>query len=666
MPGQVYRLTGLISIALAAMLVLISPPAQSEAASPHLLGEQREAFIKAMDAVRKKRYRTYLKLSESLEGYPLYGYLKYEYLRRRLHSASPKEVQDFIKTYSDSPISRRLLGAWLYTLARKGDWSTYRENYVEMKSAPLQCNNLRSRVRGGERGEQVMNDIAAMWTVGHSQADECDPLFAWWRKQGGITPELAWKRMSLALEERNITLAKALKKYLQKHNHKLADLRVKGHYKPHKYLDKIMLLEDDEKTREVLAHTMKRLARRDLMGAYDKWQQVRVRFAFTKEQRTDVDRYLALKAGWQHRPEAVAWLGDVAIDDKDVRVWRIRSAMLQKNWDVALMWIDRLPADMAATDQWTYWRARVLQEIGIERSDAVTTNLARQLFAGLSGSRNFFGFLAADNMGQPYTIETDSIEYDERELAVMVEHPTLVRAYELYKIGMIVSARREWSWLTRTLSERQLRLAAILANRWGWHDRAIMTVAKGDHFDDLDIRFPTLYQDAVTSSARSVDIDPAWVYGVVRQESAFMVDARSSAGAMGLMQLMPTTARLTARLLNTTIKNKRELLDARKNIRLGSAYLKRMLDVNNGHQILATASYNAGPHRVKKWMPPQELAADIWAESIPFTETRRYVRRVMAYTTIFNKRLDGKHKSISERMPVIIPPGAKLSANGKP
>lgn len=658
---RLYRFTGFMGIGMALAMMLVSLPVQSRAASGHLLGKQRETFLEAREAVMNKRYRTYKKLSQSLKGYPLYGYLEYEYLRRRLYMARPQEVQDFIQTYNDSPISERMLAAWLYVLAAKGEWSTYHDNYRDLDSAPLQCNYLRSRVRGGERGEQVMKDIAAMWTVGESQASQCDPLFAWWQKKGGLTPELAWKRITLAMEKGRVNLAKYLKRHLSREDQRLVDTWVKVHYRPDRYLDDRILDHDTEKTRAVLLHGIRRLARRDLFAAYEKWQQLRMRYRYEQAERIELDRYLALKAAWQHRPEAVDWLGEVMANDEDVSVWRVRSALLQKNWSTALLWLDKLPPELAKNSQWTYWRARVLQEIGIKRSDAAATNLARQLFNSLTEKRNFFGFLASDNLGQPYSIETDSIAYDERELAVLVEHPILVRAYELFKIGMIVDARREWMSMTRTLNERQLQLAAILANRWGWHDRAIMTVALTDHDSDLDIRFPTVYQDLVTESAQSVSIDPAWVYGVVRQESAFMTDAKSSAGAMGLMQLMPKTARLTARMLNTSIKSKFELLDAKKNIMLGSAYLKHVLDMNNGHQILATASYNAGPHRVKQWIPEQELPADIWAETIPFTETRKYVRRVMAYTTIFDQRLDGEHKSISERMPVIIPDATTLT-----
>jgi soluble lytic murein transglycosylase len=204
-----------------------------------------------------------------------------------------------------------------------------------------------------------------------------------------------------------------------------------------------------------------------------------------------------------------------------------------------------------------------------------------------------------------------------------------------------------------------LQLAAVLAYRWQWYDRAIVTLAQSGHKDDLDLRFPFAYQEQVLSSAKRHQIDPAWVYGVVRQESAFMPDARSRAGAMGLMQLLPRTARITARLLRIPMRSKYELLEAEKNLHLGSGYLKRMLDENNGNQILATASYNAGPQRVKQWLPDTDMPADLWVEMIPFSETRDYVRNVMAYTAIFDQRLDGNLIPLSKRMPAVTPLGEK-------
>lgn len=650
---------GVLGGLLGAGVVLLWPSAMVQAADPprYSLEQQRTTFLGAMKAIESGRFGSYKVLKRALKDYPLYGYLEYEYLRRHLSKAPSEDILQFIDAWQDSPIADRLLSQWLNRLAKQRRWQDYNRYYRPTGSVTLECYALQARRQTGQT-EGLMEAIGELWTVGDSRPDQCDPLFYWWRINGGLTQDRAWRRIELAMKNRRISLARFLQRYVtDKEDRRLVDLWVRVHRKPRQYLDHKLLRQDNFKTRAVLAHGIKRLARLDVDKALEKWELISRRYAFDQQTRIDVERYIALKAGWKRKPEAVKLLSASFQDEEneDVKLWLLRSALWQKDWSKVLRVIDKMPTHEANSPQWRYWRARALQEIGIARQDHQSVDLATQAFNKVSDDTGYYGFLAADHLGQPYNLKSDSIEFEERELEALIRHPNLIRAYELYKVDMIVDARREWHYMTETLNERQLRLAAILANRWGWHDRAIITVAKGAHFSDFDIRFPVVYQDLVYDNAKRNSIDPAWVYGVVRQESAFMEDARSSAGAMGLMQLMPATARMTARMLNTRLRSKYELLDADKNIKLGSAYLRRMLDENNGHQILATASYNAGPHRVKAWMPDQEFPADIWVEMIPFDETREYVRRVMSYTTIFDQRLDGLHKPLVERMPVIIP-----------
>lgn len=241
------------------------------------------------------------------------------------------------------------------------------------------------------------------------------------------------------------------------------------------------------------------------------------------------------------------------------------------------------------------------------------------------------------------------------EVSAMLARPGIQMAQELYLMGQVADSRRQWNWTTRRLNNRDLAVAAVIARQWGWHDRAILTVARSDQQDDLELRFPLLYRDTIEANATEYGIDPSWVYGVVRQESAFVADARSQAGALGLMQLMPSTGRLTGRKLNMPIRNNRALLNIENNLRLGVSYLKEVLGRNNGNQVLATASYNAGPNRVNSWLPDKTLDADIWVETIPFGETRDYVKNVMSYTTVYDHRLGSRPVRLQERMQSVYP-----------
>jgi soluble lytic murein transglycosylase len=221
---------------------------------------------------------------------------------------------------------------------------------------------------------------------------------------------------------------------------------------------------------------------------------------------------------------------------------------------------------------------------------------------------------------------------------------------ELYALGRIIDARREWFHMVKRLDDEELRATARILADWGWIDRAIFTAARARYWDDLELRFPLRHRTLVDRYADERQLDPAWVYGVLRQESAFTADVRSSAGAVGLMQLMPATARRVAREYKMAAPSDKALIDPETNISLGTGYLRMMLDDLSSNRILATAAYNAGPHRVKRWLPPDTMDADIWIELIPFRETRLYVQRVMAYAAIYERRLGETPTRLSKRM----------------
>ena len=278
------------------------------------------------------------------------------------------------------------------------------------------------------------------------------------------------------------------------------------------------------------------------------------------------------------------------------------------------------------------------------------------MFRELAQQRDYFGFLAADQLGLSYQMQQHPIKPNQGILMELEQRPAIQRARELFDLKMTLDARREWFYTTQSLNEEQLIQAALLAHQWGWHDRAIITVAQTEYRDDLEIRFPLVYQEQVIKNAGHYGLDPAWIMGIVRQESAFMEDARSPVGALGLMQLMPATGAQTARQLRIPLHSQYGLLQADKNLQIGSGYLSAMLNRFGGNAVMATAAYNAGPHRVKSWQPQQQaLPAELWAELIPFEETRNYVRRVLAYTAVFEWRMDRPITPLQKRLQPVPP-----------
>lgn len=622
----------------------------------YTLEQQREDFSRARDALRNGQSAAYNKLLSKLSNYPLRGYLEYEELRSRLHKESDSKIRKFLQHNEDSPISDRLRSQWLYTLAQRGRWAMFLTEYREGSGDKVRCYYGQALFKR-KRGDEAMEVAGELWLVGSSQPKECDPVFANWKLKGGMTTEMIWGRISRAVENGELSLARHLSKSLDETDRAWVERWCGIHSNPGHYLATQPELQVDQAVaRRIVRHGVRRLARRDALAAMQVWEAVRAKHVSVADDAADVadvDRYIALQAVYQQQPKALEWLGALSNPDKNVRTWRVRAALMNKDWAAALSWLDTLPAEEKNEDQWRYWRARVM---ALQRpKDGSVHAAAERIYATLTNERTYHGFLAADRLGVGYYMTSEPLNYEKDELAKLATRPGIARAHELYRLGMLADARREWNYATASLSDRELRVAAALANRWGWHDRAILTVAKTEQWGDLDVRFPMAFREQITSHSGSQGVDPAWVYGVLRQESIFMVDARSHAGALGLMQIMPQTGRLTARLLKTKLRSPQELLDADNNIRLGVAYLKRLLELNKGNQVLATASYNAGPHRIKQWLPREPLDADLWVERIPFTETRRYVRRVLAYTVIFDYRLKGSATRIQHRMPAITP-----------
>ena len=316
-------------------------------------------------------------------------------------------------------------------------------------------------------------------------------------------------------------------------------------------------------------------------------------------------------------------------------------------------WIRAMPAALGATERWRYWLARSLEMTGAEDE-------ARELFVTLAGERDYHGFLAADRVGREYHLAHIPLEPGAERVAEVAAMPALVRAGELFALDRPIEARREWWLVLDRLSgdKPALQAAAKLAQEWGWHDQAIFTLARTGYWDDLELRFPLQHSQAIDGAAKRRELPNSWVYAVVRQESAFSRDARSPAGALGLMQLMPRTARAIAREIKHPTPRRKDLFEPDTNITLGTAYLDRVLERFEGNSVLATAAYNAGPSRVARWLPEETVPADLWVETIPFSETRSYVQRVFAYRVIYDRR-QGREP---ERLQALMPPVAPLAS----
>lgn len=635
--------------------LLAGPAAAAPADS---LAADRALFLKAHKALNEHRFRDYRKLEKQLRDYPLYPYLEFWDMRGNLQHVSNEDIAAFIERYQGDSVSARMRQSWLYQLARQQDWKTFLEVYTGNQPVTLQCYRLQAQIKTGQK--QGLADAALkLWLVGKSQVKNCDPVFKYLEDNKLITDELRWQRIRLAMQSGNPSLARYLAKPLPEEDRAWVELWREARKQPAKTLDSPELKKDSAHAREIILYSVRRISQSNADLAFKKWAQLKPRYAFTAAETGELEKNMALSASWQRNPRAHEWMvavPDAAVDAK-LREWRIRAAVSDGNWPAVVTHTSNLAPEEAQREEWRYWRAHALEQTGDH-------GRALDDFSRLARERDYHGFLAADFMNWPYEMSNRPIEYDPASLEALSKQAGFIRARELYKAELFIDARREWYWITRNLSPDELKLAAVLAEQWGWHDRAILTVAQSKDYNDLNLRFPVNYQSEVRKISRQYQLEPAHVYAVIRQESAFNKDARSHAGALGLMQLMPKTGRVTAKKHNIPLASTSLLYQPDKNISIGSAYLKQVMEAYDDNIVLASAAYNAGPHRVKRWLPEdKEKPATQWIAMVPFNETRNYIQRILAYIAIYDWRLEQPATPINKHMPIIRPNDSYASAD---
>jgi soluble lytic murein transglycosylase len=606
--------------------------ATTQAAS---LDQQRKWYDEARQALRKGDAGPYRRHAVALRSYPLEPYLAHDALARRLPGASNREVSKFFAEHGDLPQASQLKVRWLRLLAERRDWRPFLEHYDPgQEITELDCLYGRYLLESGQQ-EAGQAQAERLWLVGASQPDECDGLFSLWQRQGGLTEELRWQRMRLAALAGNLGLATFLARDLHSRQQD-AQLLLEVARTPERLSQTQRFNRNDERMAEIVSLALRRLARRDPDRALELFDSYSRRLTFTSEERLAIVRELGLRLAKRFDSRALQLMAEHDPDLRDATLaeWRVRLLLRLERWEEAYQLTSRFEGDLAQSNRWRYWRARSLQ---LARGD---TPEALQLYTPLAAERDFYGFLAADRIGRPYRIGHQPLQIDPQVLQRVRASAGIRRAMELYQRGQIVDARREWYHVSRLFSREELIAQAKLAHDMDWHFPAIRTISLAQHWDDLDIRFPLAYQGALVGSARQRGLESSWVYAITRQESGFMDDARSHAGATGLMQVMPATARDTARRFGIPLRSTRQILDPELNIQLGTAYLSQVHRQFDHNRILATAAYNAGPKRVRQWLADgQEMDFDVWLESLPFDETRQYVQNVLTYAVIYADKL---------------------------
>lgn len=612
---------------------------------------QREMFQQARQAIEDGQHEAADKLVSQLDDYLLYPYLRYWQMSADLSKADNKAIDAFLQQYAEIPVTDDLRTRWLFHLARNKRSKEFLAYDNGSRNRELTCYRHIAQLDNGNKSA-AWKGAKRLWLVGHSQHRACDPLFEAWEKAGGITPELRWQRVELSMNNGQTGLARYLAKSLDKAQQDKLELWRRIYTDPMRIERTEALKKDTAFNRKIIVQGLVRLANRQHAQAAPLWGRIEPHYKFSQAERNEINRALGLNYAFDGDSQALKWFEALPASARDltVRSWAARAALRNLQWQAALDWISGMPERERNGEDWRYWQARAHEALG-NKKEAAT------LYRLVGTERSYYGFLAADRNGDNYNLSHAPLQVDEALLTKLRQNTALQRALELHQLGLYNEARSEWGSAIAKLSQKERLAAGKLADQQQWHDRALITLAKANHFDDLDIRFPLIHMENFTQAAEGNKLDPSWVLAVARQESALVPDARSSVGALGLMQLMPETGLNIARQLKTPLTSKSELLQPETNIRLGSYYLRQVLDRFNDNTVLATAAYNAGPHRVDEWQPEQEkLDADIWVDTIPFYETRQYLRRVFAYTVFYDRRLHETPGRLDQRMPPVIHP----------
>ncbi len=611
---------------------------------------QRGLFHDASQALERKQITRFRQLLRELEGYPAQPYLEYDLFRRQAHKVKPAQAERFFDRYADYPFVYHARGKYLSALAKRRDWENYLRVWDSRENTRLQCFAFQARLEL-QRLDGLDDEISRVWLRGYSQPSQCDAAFAYYLENHADPDTVVWLRIEKAFKARRPNLARYLGRKLGADDQAVVETWYRAHLRPERSLKRLADVADTARNRAIIAHAIDRLARKNSLKALEFWNLMRDDFAFTQNQVDEVQRRIALSAAHQHEPEARTLLANLepSTMNDQAHLWLARIQLRGRDWPGLLETIKRMPVHLHAENEWQYWLSRALEAEGrlVESLD---------LLEQLAVKSSYYGFLAADKLERKYHIEQEnaaSVEVDEDSF--LVDNPHMLRARELFYLDRLVDAKREWFQALRYLDHDQIKQAATLASKWQWHDSAIRTVAKTEHRNDFSLRFPTPYKRQVMALAQKKELDPSLIYGVMRRESLFDPLARSNVGALGLMQLMPSTARRVARSLGMKRPRRSDILHVENNIRFGTHYLKSVMNRFDNNVALAAAAYNAGPRNVRRWLPRDEqMSADLWVETVPFRETRNYVQAVLAYATVFDKSL-GQSTLMSSRMGVIKP-----------
>lgn len=606
--------------------------------------QDQSLYRQAYDAVRADDQARFQQLRARLTHYPLLPYLDYFQLAFRPGAADYQDVTRFIRQHGDTPQSNRLERTYLTYLAQSQQWSQFLRFYpAKPKSTDLLCMHYQALYYTGKTRE-ALQGAGKMWMSGQSRPDACDPLFTLWQGAGLRTQDKIWQRMTMAFEAENPNLIRHLGASLGTGLQGYGNQMVTLFEQPAKAMNPTYF-SNNPYSRKLLSLGLTRYANQQPEAVLRQLDLFRSRFGLSQADIKPVERAIARRLLLDRSRSERQWLDNTVrlLADPDITELRARLAIWEEDWRGLSGWVKMMPMAHQKEDRWRYWMARSLEVQGQQKQ-------ARDLYLETANLRGFYGFMAAQRTGAPYRMKNQTVPHVPDWRSASRRWPFLLRVQELLAMNEVAAARSEWIHnLDRNPVAQRIEFGHIALNR-GWHDLAILASIRAEAWDALELRFPKPYKQTFSQVARERAVNMSLLYAISRQESALYPRAQSPVGARGLMQLMPATAKETAGKIGVPYRSEQQLFDPAMNIRLGSAYLKRLLDVYGGNRILAAAAYNAGPGRVKRWREQSaDKPMDVWVESIPYRETRNYVQNVLSFDLIYQHKFQQPLRFMSDR-----------------
>ncbi|MFQ2243310.1 transglycosylase SLT domain-containing protein [Aeromonas enteropelogenes] len=606
--------------------------------------QDQSLYRQAYDAVRANDQARFQQLRARLTHYPLLPYLDYFQLAFRPGAADYQDVTRFIRQHGDTPQSNRLERTYLTYLAQSQQWSQFLRFYpAKPKSTDLLCMHYQALYYTGKTRE-ALQGAGKMWMSGQSRPDACDPLFTLWQGAGLRTQDKIWQRMTMAFEAENPNLIRHLGASLGTGLQGYGNQMVTLFEQPAKAMNPTYF-SNNPYSRKLLSLGLTRYANQQPEAVLRQLDLFRSRFGLSQAEIKPVERAIARRLLLDRSRSERQWLDNTVrlLADPDITELRARLAIWEEDWRGLSGWVKMMPMARQKEDRWRYWMARSLEVQGQQKQ-------ARDLYLETANLRGFYGFMAAQRTGAPYRMKNQTVPHVPDWRSASRRWPFLLRVQELLAMNEVAAARSEWIHnMDRNPVAQRIEFGHIALNR-GWHDLAILASIRAEAWDALELRFPKPYKQTFSQVARERAVNMSLLYAISRQESALYPRAQSPVGARGLMQLMPATAKETAGKIGVPYRSEQQLFDPAMNIRLGSAYLKRLLDVYDGNRILAAAAYNAGPGRVKRWREQSaDKPMDVWVESIPYRETRNYVQNVLSFDLIYQHKFQQPLRFMSDR-----------------